>query len=82
MTKLKTELELRITQSETLKSKWQRLQAEKNAEIELLKSSAEKCRKETGGDVGVFEVDVRELGILASWRQMRGVGPDDFSLSL
>jgi hypothetical protein len=77
--KLKSELDLRITQA---KRKLQRMQAEKNAEIQLLKSSAEKSRKETGGDVGVLEADVRELGMLASWRQMRGVGPDDISLAL
>ena len=47
--KLKAELELRITQAEALESKLQSLQAEKNAEIELLKSSAEKSRKETRG---------------------------------
>jgi hypothetical protein len=40
--KLKAQLELRITQAEALESKLQSLQAEKNAEIELLKSSAEK----------------------------------------
>ena len=48
----------------------------------MLKTSADKSRKETGADVGVLEEDVKELDMLASWRQMRGVGLDDVALAL
>jgi hypothetical protein len=48
----------------------------------VLKTSADKSRKETGADVGVLEEDVKELDMLASWRQMRGVGLDDVALAL